>query len=69
MVKLGTCVSATGSVALGVKLKAEGTDKTVPAKYKDTVVNLNDSSLDINGFKSPAKDCSTRPVIDFTRLI
>jgi len=68
-VKLGTCLSATGSVVLGVKIKDTGTDKMAPAKYNDTVVNLADSSMEIGGFKSPAKECSTRPVIDFTRLM
>ncbi len=68
-VSLGLCVSATGSVALGVKIVDKAADKLTPPKYNDTVVNLADSSMEIGDFKSPAKECSTRPVIDFTRLM
>jgi hypothetical protein len=69
LVKIGTCVSATGSLALGVKIIEKGADKMTPPKYNNTVINLNDSSMTIGAFQSPAKDCANRPVIDLTRML
>lgn len=69
LVKIGTCLSATGSVTLGVKVIEKGADKMTPPKYNNTTVDLNDSSVQIGNFSSPAKECTTRPVVDFTRLI
>ncbi|MBC7459002.1 MAG: hypothetical protein H7235_12025, partial [Bdellovibrionaceae bacterium] len=69
LVKVGTCVSATGSLTLGVLVDEAGVAKMTPPKYNNTVINLNDSSMEIGDFKSPAKDCATRPVIDLTRML
>lgn len=70
LVSVGTCVSATGSITLGVKIVDKSADKMTPPKYKNTVVSLNDSSMDIDGsFSSPAKECSVRPVVDLIRLL
>jgi hypothetical protein len=69
LVKVGTCVSARGSLTLGVKIIEKGADKMTPPKYTETLINLDDSSMEIGDFKSPAKDCATRPVIDLTRML
>jgi hypothetical protein len=70
LVKVGTCLSARGSVTLGVKIVDKKADKMTPVKFNNTVVNLEDSSIEINeSFSSAAKDCATRPVVDLTRLL
>lgn len=69
LVKVGTCLSATGSVTLGVKIVDKKADKMTPVKFNNTVVNLNDSSIEIGLFESVAKDCATRPVVDLTRML
>ncbi len=70
LVKIGSCLSATGSVTLGVKIVDKKADKMTPVKFNNTVVNLKDSSIEINeSFLSAAKDCATRPVVDLTRML
>lgn len=69
LVTAGTCLSATGSVALGVKIVEKGATKMTPVKYNNTVVNIVDSTMTIGNLVSQAKECATRPVVDFTRLL
>ncbi|MBC7754268.1 MAG: hypothetical protein H7Z71_08530 [Moraxellaceae bacterium] len=68
-VKIGTCVSASGSVTLVQRVMAQGADKMAPPTITNTIVELNDSSLKIDKFSSEAKECATRPVVDLTRML